>query len=134
MNFSFQLASIAALPPPPSEADCELASPSAPNPFPGECGRFNASRSPTKQQRIIGGKDAPRGMIPWQAWFPGGGPNGGCGATIIDDRHIITSAWCASDGRQLMGKKVRAGHIFQDSNDSKQNATKFITRCYLYCG
>ena len=57
--------------PPPTEEDCQLASPSAPNPFLGQCGRFNALQSSSSnfQGRVIGGSNAARAQFPWQVRF-----------------------------------------------------------------
>ena len=67
----------------------------------------------------MGGKDAQRGMIPWQAAIIR--PDQDyyhCGATIIDDRHLITDRWCVWSG--LIGQKVHAGHVLQISNNATE--------------
>ena len=88
--------------PPPTARECELASPTANDPFPGECGRFDAPE--LKRKRIAGGEAVARGEVPWQAQI------NLCGATIIDDLHLVTSASC----NVQVGTKVYAGHITTD--------------------
>merc|ERR1712121_160658 len=42
----------------------------------------------TGQNRIINGEAAEEGEIPWQVYI------GGCGGTLVSDRHVITAAHC----------------------------------------
>ena len=100
--------------PPPTPAECELASSTAENPFPGECGRFDASL--LRQQRIAGGRAVPRGLVPWQAQIRI------CGATIIDELHLLTAATCTTYPRNLIGTKVYAGHIVTDGISMAEDA------------
>ena len=100
-------------PPPPSEEDCRLASPSAPNPFPGQCGRYNVSRAEeSKQSRIVNGKASSRGKIPWQAHLP----YPGCGAVIIDETHVLTAAHCILGVNSMIGMPVVAGNVYANSS------------------
>ena len=99
---------------PPTAAECELASSTAENPFPGECGRFDASL--LGQQRIAGGRPVPRGLVPWQAQIRI------CGATIIDELHLLTAATCTTYPRNLIGTKVYAGHIVTDGLSMAEDA------------
>ena len=56
--------------PSPPEKICEAASAEAPNPFPGECGRFGRpSRSRRRTPYIVGGESVTWGKIPWQVGF-----------------------------------------------------------------
>ena len=89
--FSFSTTS-STLPPPPSEEDCRLARPDSPNPFSGQCGRYNVSRS-ISRRRIVGGSDAGRGAFPWQADL------NGCGGTVVDELNVITAGQCIQDDK-----------------------------------
>ena len=93
-------------PPPPTARDCQLVSRNATNPFVGECGRYNTSRAISKiQPLVIGGKDAARGQISWQAQMRG------CGATIISQRHLLTAAHCVRSISNTIGSDAHVGHI-----------------------
>ena len=63
-------------------------------------------------ERIVGGKDAPY-PIPWQAWI------GGCGATILDAKTLLSAAHCFVKNGQspkpsLTYREIRVGSIESD--------------------
>ena len=63
-------------------------------------------------ERIVGGKDAPY-PIPWQAWI------GGCGATILDAKTLLSAAHCFVKNGQSPKpsstyREIRVGSIESD--------------------
>ena len=120
---SFALCSFALPPSPPTDADCLLASPKAPNPFQGQCGQYNASRAPTSRGRIVGGDDAYRGQFPWQAYSP----NPGCGAIVIDEWHVVTAAHCIEGIDDMIGLPVVVGHVYLKTGKDALNFSRSET-------
>ena len=65
---------------------------------------------------VLGGDDAVPGQIPWQAYLT----QTGCGASILDERHLLTAAHCVKDVRATLGTQVTVGHVhFHGKNASK---------------
>jgi len=58
----------------------------------------------TGQDRIINGEAAAEGEIPWQVNI------GGCGGTLVSDRHVITAAHC-TQYRSTSFMEVRVGTL-----------------------
>jgi hypothetical protein len=89
----------------PSEEDCANSTATSPNPFPGDCGR-RVIATPSAR-RVVGGSALRRGAAPWHADL------NGCGATIVDARHVVTAAHCIADNIGLEGSLVHAGHVLR---------------------
>ena len=54
------------------------------------------------EQRIVGGDNAVKHSIPWQAALTSRGSNFiFCGGTVIDETHIMTAAHCTENNRNL---------------------------------
>ena len=111
--FSFLSSISTTRPPAPSEDDCQRTLPEAPNPFVGQCGRYNVSRA-FSRRRIVGGVDAARGTFPWQADL------NGCGGAVVDELHVVTAGHCVQDdkGRDKEDESNEKDNLGRPKNDS----------------
>jgi len=96
------------------------------NPFPDKCGQRKGNFRRTKRDGlnsgdIVGGRSASRGEFPWFVDMDN------CGATIVNERHLITAAHCF-DGIDRTGYLVVAGSI----HPMKEVLASFDPS--LYCG
>merc|ERR1712117_838665 len=65
-------------------------------------GTFGCGESDVVLDRIVGGENAVKHSIPWQAALTRRGSNFVfCGGTVIDETHIMTAAHCTESNRNL---------------------------------
>ena len=97
------------------------------NPFPGKCGK----RVPSSTRRIINGEKATSNQLPWQARI-----GFYCGATIIDDQHVLTAAHCIGPGTYY--DNVTVGVTYRENQeDNCFRQTRSITNIQIHpcnCG
>ena len=102
-------------PDPPTDEECRLVK--DPNTAPDGCGAYNSFA--VKNLRIKKGDNVMRGEIPWFAYLP----KPGCGATIIDESHLLTAARCIKGEYHMIGKLVVVGNIDKRSNSTESECT-----------
>ena len=100
ISLSFVLVVTARQPP---RKFCQLASPEAADPYPGECGRFGApSRTKRRTPYIVGGQPATWGQIPWQVRF----------AIYETKQPFWNRSWCIYSDQLHCGDVISHDHIF----------------------
>jgi len=85
----------------------------------GKCGLVDPEMEDSISERIVGGKPTSHGTIPWQASLFDSQDRHLCGATLIDERHILTAAHCFSRQSNppveiyyiYLGKYYRDSHV-----------------------
>ncbi|XP_028406382.1 transmembrane protease serine 11E-like [Dendronephthya gigantea] len=91
-----------------------------PNCYPGTCGlRFN--KSPSRQRRVVGGRESAPRTWPWQALVLFSDPKHICGATLVRRNWLVTAASCF-DGftKRRTEWNVKLGvHKLNSSDDEK---------------
>lgn len=82
--------------------------------------------------KIVGGKEAPEGLVPWQvslgiAWVADPFEAHFCGGSIYNDRWIVTAAHCV-DGTAPENIVVTAGTIDLDAGGQRRNVARIFVK------
>ena len=69
---------------------------------------------PGIHDKIVGGTDASHGEFPYQVKW------GGCGASILNENHVLTAAHCCDSPNKLV---IGGEHILDQDDGSEQSLT-----------
>ncbi|XP_036392375.1 ST14 transmembrane serine protease matriptase a [Megalops cyprinoides] len=98
--------------------DCEDGSDEA------EC---DCGKQPFKVQRIVGGQNANEGEWPWQVSLHIKGAGHVCGASIINNKWLVTAAHCVQDDNKIKYSQPSVWEAYLGLHIQKQN-TKFTVK------
>nr|XP_018907781.1 PREDICTED: venom serine protease Bi-VSP-like [Bemisia tabaci]XP_018907782.1 PREDICTED: venom serine protease Bi-VSP-like [Bemisia tabaci] len=88
--------------------------------LPSDCGKREVS---PLQRKVVGGEPAVLGEYPWivalgfrNQFIADAVPKWSCAGTLITDRHVVTAAHCARNGRNMIMFVARVGELNLDEN------------------